>query len=150
MLCWFERAHHGIPIFHFTPVLLLHWIELIYFNNENSLSKPYIFWTHFLLEVSNLALKMLVKQVKEFFEAFICKILWCWSNVPNNRQISCLDGSFLECWRPTQEARVRSSAGTYQSRDLYISLLKALVMVLYSEFINKKYGIMVDGSNLKF
>jgi hypothetical protein len=71
----FELAHPGVPIFHYTSVLLLHWTELIYFNNKNSLSKPYILWTHFLLEVPNLALKMLIKQVKKIFEAFIFKIL---------------------------------------------------------------------------
>jgi hypothetical protein len=38
--------------------------------------------------------------------------------VPNSQQISCLDGSFLECSLPTREARVRSPAGTCQSRDL--------------------------------
>ncbi len=38
--------------------------------------------------------------------------------VPNSQQISCLDGSFLECSLPAREARVRSQAGTCQSRDL--------------------------------
>jgi hypothetical protein len=38
--------------------------------------------------------------------------------VPNSQQISCLDGSFLECSLPAREARVRSPAGTCQSRDL--------------------------------
>jgi hypothetical protein len=38
--------------------------------------------------------------------------------VPNSQQISCLDGSFLECSLPMQEARVRSPAGTCQSQDL--------------------------------
>ncbi len=38
--------------------------------------------------------------------------------VPNIQQISCLDISFLECSLPTREARVRSPAGTCQSRDL--------------------------------
>jgi hypothetical protein len=38
--------------------------------------------------------------------------------VPNSQQISCLDGSFLECSLPTQEARVRFSARTCQSWDL--------------------------------
>ncbi len=128
MLSWFALAHHGTLIFHYTPVLLLHWSELIYFNNKNSLSKPYIFWTHFLLEVSNLALKMPIKQVKNLFEAFICKILWCRSSVPNTRHISCLDGSVLECSRHTREARVRSLAVRCQSQNLMISLMKALVM----------------------
>ena len=51
--------------------------------------------------------------------------------VPNSQQISCLDGSFLECSLPTREARVRSLARTCQSRDLYISIEMTLVMVLY-------------------
>ncbi len=51
--------------------------------------------------------------------------------VPNSQQISCLDGSFLECSLPTREARVRSPAGTCQSRDLKICIEMTLVMVLY-------------------
>jgi hypothetical protein len=38
--------------------------------------------------------------------------------VPNSQQISCLDGSFLECSLPAREARFRSPARTCQSRDL--------------------------------
>ncbi len=38
--------------------------------------------------------------------------------VPNSQQISCLDGSFLECSLPAREASVRSLVGTCQSRDL--------------------------------
>jgi hypothetical protein len=38
--------------------------------------------------------------------------------IPNSQQISCLDGSFLECLLSMREARVRTPAGTCQSRDL--------------------------------
>ncbi len=50
--------------------------------------------------------------------AVVAAPAWAQVLVPNSQEISCLDGSFLECSLPTREARVRSPAGTCQSWDL--------------------------------